>query len=123
MESTDVVAALVLEMEQVRTHHAGAKHALLLDMLAEAGRNPALAEILQQHSRGARTLVADLVRKGQAQNRVDPGLDPDLAATILIGVIDGSKIMALRDPTIDTKKSTALLKTLITRFLRPGCVA
>lgn len=122
MESNDVVAALVQEMDQVKAHHGGAKKALLLDMLAEAGRNPALAAILQQNSRGSRTLLAELIRKGQAQNRVDPGLDPELAATILIGVIDGSKTMALRDPTLDTKKSTELLKTLITRFLRPGCV-
>ncbi|MCB8882973.1 TetR family transcriptional regulator C-terminal domain-containing protein [Acidisoma cellulosilytica] len=88
-----MVAALVQEREQVNARHAGARKALLLDMLAEAGRNPALAKILQQNSRCARTLLADLMRKGQEQNRVDPGLDPELAATILIGVMDGSKTM------------------------------
>ncbi len=119
MASADVVAALMLEMEQVRAHHDHAKQALLLDMLAEAGRNPALAEILREHSQGMQALLADLLRKGQEQDRVDPGLDPELAAMILIVVLDGSKALALRDPTLDAKRSTDLLRTLITRFLRP----
>jgi len=41
---------------------------------------------------------------------------------VLIGVIDGSKTLALRDPSCDTNK-TQVLKALITRFLRPWAEA
>ncbi len=71
---------------------------MLLEMLAEAARNPAVAEILHKHSKGMRDLLADLVRKGQDAGEVDSSLDADLVAAILMSVVDGSRNLAVRDP-------------------------
>lgn len=89
----------------------------------EAGRNPAVAEIVHKHSKGMRDLLADLVRKGQDAGEVDPSLDADLIATILMSVVDGSKILAVRDPKLDKSKMMDLLKTMIARFLAPGPIS
>lgn len=96
---------------------------MLLEMLAEAGRNPAVAEILHKHSRGMRNLLADLIRKGQKAGEVDGSLDADLVAAILMSVVDASRIQAIRDPKIDKSKTMDLLKTMVARFLAPPTIS
>ncbi len=116
-ESPDALAALISEMEQAKAEKEPGVHVLVLDMFAEAGRNPAMAEVLQEHTRGMRRLLADFLRKGQARGQIDPSLDAETAAAVLIGVIDGSKIMAVREPSPNRMKTIELLRTLIDRFL------
>jgi TetR/AcrR family transcriptional repressor of uid operon len=119
MESSDALAGLIADAQQAKARKQHGGHVLVLDMLAEAARNPALAEVLQEHSRGMRQLLAGFLRRGQARGRIDPSLDAETAASILIGVIDGSKIMAVRDPSLNRMKTIKLLHTLIVRFLTP----
>jgi AcrR family transcriptional regulator len=107
------------EVQQTKARPDRAGRVLLLDMLAEAERNPALAKVLQEHSRNVRRFLAEFIRRGQARGQIDPSLEPDLTAAILISVFDGLKTLSIRDPKIDAKKSTKLLTTLITRFLTP----
>jgi hypothetical protein len=83
------VAVLLSGIEPSKSQRKRPGQPLLLEMLTEAGRNPALATILREHSRGMRTLLADLIRKGQVAQQIDPGLDADLVASVLISVIDG----------------------------------
>lgn len=118
-ESSDALAALISEMEQAKARKEPGGNILILDMFAEAGRNPKLAKVLQKHSRGMRQLLADFLLKGQERGRIDPSLDAETAATVLIGVIDGSKVMAVRDPSLNRIKTIELLHTLIVRFLTP----
>jgi hypothetical protein len=63
--------------------------------------------------------VADLLRKGQARSEVDPDLDPESTATILISLIDGTKTLGVRNPKLDVEKTSKVLKTLVSRFLAP----
>jgi AcrR family transcriptional regulator len=116
---SNIIATLASEAEQAKLRYTKANQPLLFELLAEAGRNPAVAEIVRKHSRGMRQLLADLVRKGQAAGEVDPGLDAELAAAILMSAIDGSKISMVRDPKLDATKVIELLKTMIARFLAP----
>jgi hypothetical protein len=76
-----------------------------------------MSDILRKHSIRLRKLLSDYLRKGQSSGQVDPDLDPDFAAAILFCVFDGFRILPVRDPKLDLKKSVKLLKTLITRFL------
>ncbi len=92
---------------------------MLLELLAEAGRNPAVAEIVHKHSKGMRSLLAGLVRKGQAAGEVDSALDADLASAVLMSLMDSSKMLSIRDPKLDKSKTTELIKTMIARFLAP----
>jgi AcrR family transcriptional regulator len=123
VEAPDAVAAFIAEIDRVTGRHGRTRGAagqrLLLDMLVEAGRNPAMARILHEHSRAVRMLLADFIRKGQARGQIDPGLDPEAAAAVLISVIDGSKTLAIRDPKLDVERTRDLLKLLIARFLTP----
>ena len=118
-ESSDALAALISEMEQAKARKEYGGNILILDMFAEAGRNTELAKVLQEHNRGMRQLLADFLRKGQTRGRIDPSLDAETAATVLIGVIDGSKVMAVRDPSLNRTKTIELLHTLIVRLLTP----
>lgn len=92
---------------------------LNIEMLAEASRNPSIAKILQRYTQRMRGLLADRLRDGQKRGQVDRQLDPDLAATILIGLVDGVRGMAIKDPSLDTAKTVELLKSLMSRLIAP----
>lgn len=118
-ERSDAIATVLTELKPVRAPKGGPGHRLALEVLAGAGRDPAMAKVLQKHTRGMHALLADLLRKCQSRGEVDPALDPAMAASILISVTDGSKFLTVRDPKLDSQKAMAALKILITRFLSP----
>lgn len=92
--------------------------ALRLELLAEAGRNPVIGETMQEQSRRVLGLFSDVVRKGQADGRIDPQLDPDLAAGILSSVaVDGMKALTVKQPDVDRDRARDMLELLVKRFL------
>ena len=119
MQSSDLIGALVAEVESMKAKHRHASYVLVFDMLAEAGHNPAIADILRDHDRALRSLLAAFLGKAQESGQVDRSLDADLAAAALLGVIDGVKAMMIRDPKLNKAGSIEHLKLLITRFLTP----
>jgi TetR/AcrR family transcriptional regulator, repressor for uid operon len=123
MESEDPFGTFVKGLEDVLLAKGEMKNALLLDMLAEARHNPTMAKIVQENTRQGRALVAAFLRKGQEQGRVDPNLDPELAAAIVLGMIDGSQSIAIRDPEMDKNATGRLLLTMLLRLLAPPASA
>jgi TetR/AcrR family transcriptional regulator, repressor for uid operon len=119
MKSADPVGALILEIKGSRAQKNAADQALQLDVMAEARRNPAMAKIVQENMLKAKTLMAAVLREGQERGQVDSSLDPALTAAVLIGVVEAVRSMAIRDPKLDIKKSSELVKTMILRFLAP----
>lgn len=118
-QGSNAVEALLAELGHAEADkHCDDRH-LLLDMLTESARNPAMAAILREHSRQLRTLLADFLRDGQKRRQVDPTFDADLAAAILMSIFDGAHTLTIRDPELDTAASVDLLKILISRFLTP----
>jgi len=115
-DSDDIVAELTSELGAVQLKRKSGG-SLLFEMMAEAARKPAMAKIVHRHTQGMRSLLADVVRKGQANGRIDPGLDPEIAAAVLISTIDGSSTLAIRNPGIDMQKSAEALQTMLSRFL------
>ncbi len=116
-EQSNAVTALLAELERGKSRHMPSHHVLLLDILGEAGRNPTIAGILRAQTQALRTLIADFLRDGQAKGQIDPALDPDLAATMLIAISDGTKSAMIRDATLDMDRYIDQLKILIGRFL------
>lgn len=114
-EGADVLSTLFGEMQVTRTGH----RALLMEALAEANRSPSMAKALQDHTKGVHSLLADLLEKGQVAGAIDPTLDRQITASLLISIIDGSKTLCLRDPTLDPKEATKALQTMIVRYLAP----
>lgn len=115
-----VPAAMLAEIDGIMRSGKPAGYALLFEILAEASRSPDLAGTLLSHSRSVRTFLAEMLRRGQARGEIDDGLDVEITATVLIGVMDGSMALVLRDPELDAGKAHSLLNTLIRRFLVPA---
>jgi TetR/AcrR family transcriptional repressor of uid operon len=119
-ESPNAVDGLVAEIARAKPgRDRGSSRILVLDMLAEGGRNPAVGAILREHTGALRHLLSDFLRQGQARGQVDRSLDADVAAAILISISDGAKALAIRDPDLDMTKATETLQALVTRFLTP----
>jgi TetR/AcrR family transcriptional repressor of uid operon len=119
MESSNAITALVSELARLRALHRKSGAGVHLDVLAEAGRSPAIGPVIQESTKGVRKLLADLLRKGQSRGQIDPELDVDMTAAVLISVNDGSKSLLIRDPKLDAKKSAKTFEAMITRFLSP----
>ncbi|MCP3387541.1 TetR/AcrR family transcriptional regulator [Bradyrhizobium sp. CCGB12] len=118
LSAPDVIEALLADIEESSLRLRPAQ-ILNLDGLAEAARNPEFAKTIERHTRAVRRMWGDFLRRAQSQGRVDPGLDPDATANILIAIIDGSRAMPIRNPKLDIKQSAAHLRTMLVRFLRP----
>ena len=116
----DLITAFLGVVESVIGVSDPAANALMLDLLAESARNPAVGEILRENHREMRMLLADLLRKGQERGQIDVQLDPDVATSILFCFVDGAKAMMIRDPDLDPATSIEMLKIAISRFLRPS---
>ena len=116
---TSVVDALVAQMDWLVTEQARRGTPLLFEMFAEAGRNPVMAKLLAEHSRGMLKLLADLLRHGQARGDIDPAIEPEPVAAVLISILDGSKTLALRKPHITPGDHVEVLRSLLSRFLAP----
>ncbi|WP_256806051.1 TetR/AcrR family transcriptional regulator [Bradyrhizobium sp. Bra64] len=118
LAAPDVIEALLTDIEETSLRFRPAQ-ILNLDGLAEAARNPEFAKLIERHTETVRRMWSDFLRQAQSQGRVDPGLNPDATADVLIALIDGSRAMPIRNPTLDIKQSAAHLKTMFVRFLGP----
>lgn len=117
INTPDPIGAFVAALGSEETKQFEGRRLLGLDMLAEAGRNPRIAEVLRERSHALRSLLASFLRTAQESDQVDPGLDPDFAAAVLLGIIDGMTTMAIRDPAMSKTKSLEHVEILISRFL------
>jgi TetR/AcrR family transcriptional repressor of uid operon len=119
MEGSHALAALASVIEHAKNRNLRDDFLLILEILTEAGRNPKLARVLQEQSRKVRLVLAEFLRKSQADGLIDPGLDPETTAAILFGILDGARMLTIRDPKIDMTRILDHLKILIGRFLLP----
>src|SRR6185437_15900504 len=101
MKGSHALAALSTVIEEAKNRSLRNDFVLILEILTEAGRNPKLAKILQAQSRSVRQTLADFLRTSQAGGLIDPALDPEMTAAILFGLLDGTRMLAIRDPKID----------------------
>ncbi|UFZ05235.1 TetR/AcrR family transcriptional regulator [Bradyrhizobium ontarionense] len=121
LASPDVIEALLTEIENTSIHRPEAQ-VLSAEALAEACRNPAFARIVHEHARAMRTLLVGFLTEAQRRGNVDPGLDPEATANVLLAIVDGARALPIRNPTVDIKQSTEHLRIMLTRFLRPTAV-
>lgn len=122
MQKPNALAAMVSDLDRHKTGKNDDYRAfslLVLEMLVEAARNPAVAKIVRANTRKIKSLLVDFLKTGQNRGQIDPNLNADAAATVMLTVMDGMKITAIRDPKADTAKYIAYLQILISRFLSP----
>jgi AcrR family transcriptional regulator len=119
-EKTNVLEAFLSEIDVWRKKKTKRNPALIQEVVAEAGRNPAIAEILRRRTQALRDMLAGFLREGQQRGQIDRQLDPDLAAAVLLSLIDAIDSLGINgDKQVNSAKAIDLLKTLFARFLAP----
>jgi TetR/AcrR family transcriptional repressor of uid operon len=119
-EAPNVVSALLSEFDQrLRLQPGTCKPALILEVSAEASRNPAIAALLDVWHQRIQALLADLIRQGQANGAVDRAVDPAAAAVAVFGVLVSALEPDLTRPAPERERINAMRKLMIDRFLAP----
>lgn len=116
---SNALAAITTVIEEAKNRNLRAEVLSFLEILAEAGRNAKLRKILQGASQKRRSLMAEFLRQGQKGGLIDPGLKPDATAAILLALLDGIRIMAVRDPDVEMSEVLDHLKIMVSRFMVP----
>ncbi len=122
MQGSNALTAMISELDKHKKSR-DQKHKIfnqfVLELLVESGRNPPLAKIVRANSRRLKGLLSEFLKSGQSRGQIDPKLDPEVAAGMLLGVMDGMKTLGLRDPKADMAASIEQLQLLISRYLSP----
>ena len=121
-ESKSVISVIVSAIERAIEHSKVGKQALVFEMMGEASRNPKIATIVQESTKVMRSLLADLIRTAQERGEVDTNVDPEIAAPIIIGMIDAAKVMCTRNADLDVAKSVSSMSTMIAALLADSAV-
>lgn len=116
-ENKTLMSVIVAAIERAVGTSRHRNHALFFETMAEATRNPKIAEIVQAANKLTRALLVDLIRNAQERGEVDAGIEPESAAPIIVGVIDAAKIMYTRDPDFDVAKRVQSLSVMIAALL------
>ena len=114
---THIVDALLAEIEQRQLGGRRPRFGLMLEMEAEAARNPAIAKIMRHRDRAMRAMVGQLIRAGQERGQIDAALDPDLAVTVMMAAIQGLRLREFKDPDFGIRERKNAITLLIERFL------
>ncbi len=96
-----------------------AKSELDTEILAEAARNPKIAQVVQRADTVIREKVIHLI-KGIQPSKESPTCELSLAAksTILMALFDGLQIRAIRDSNMKADEVGRVLKKVITQMLQ-----
>ncbi len=123
MQGDDAIGALIAQIgrhkDKKRDPQHRAMNRMLLEMMVEAGRNPAIAKIMRKNSAMLLGLLKDFVQSGQLRGQIDPSLDADVAAGMVLSVMDGMRTLVIRNPDADISGSLDMLQVLMARFLSP----
>jgi AcrR family transcriptional regulator len=96
------------------------KAALLLEIKAEASRNPVMAEIVRDCHNRIREQIEDILKAGQAQGSVSREIDVTAIAVFLITLWDGITVRLAIDEDVDRNAMVATIRQAYDRMLRPG---
>ncbi|WP_158744141.1 TetR/AcrR family transcriptional regulator [Acidisphaera sp. L21] len=118
-ESSNPVAALLAEIGRAKPGEERNWQCIMLEMLSEAMRNPAVAQIVTRNTLVLRTMLTNFLREAQSRGQVDPSIDAELTAAVLLSVMDGAKTLTIRDPSLNLPGALEVLRTMIGRLLSP----
>ena len=74
-----------------------------IELHAEARRSPHIQETLRRGSEAVRTAMAALIRGAQGNGEVNPNLDPEAVARILMSMHQGFILQKQHDPELDVQ--------------------
>ncbi len=94
--------------------------AFAAELMAEAVRNPKFAAVAREAECRIRCEVADLLRAGQKMGHVDPTLDAEEAAAVLMAAADGLGLRLAFMGDYSAGAAAKALKNLVLRYLNPA---
>lgn len=118
LEKLDRIAAVILERLDSSEVCAQSPQ-LLLEMWAEASKNPQVNGLYARGYQQWRAFLADLLRDGIAEGVLKPWLDPEALAEILVAVFDG---LSLQEGITRTKIEWRIIAETLRRGLGEGMV-
>lgn len=117
----DILAALLAMAEMALIQSTDQVYARIsIEIAAEATRNPKITALFVVNEAQTKAALVALLKRGIDREQIDATLDPDLAATWLIALLDGAIGRAVMDPHFDPKAHAPMLRLMIERFLRPA---
>jgi AcrR family transcriptional regulator len=96
------------------------KRPLIAEITAETQRNPHIKELVRRSDMAILDSLAQTLRLAQEHGAIDPDLDPRATAEFLIAVVDGLSWRKSLYPERDAARDANLIRTMLSRFLRPG---
>jgi TetR/AcrR family transcriptional regulator, repressor for uid operon len=109
--------------ETIRRHATPSEGAMMIELMAEATRNPAFGTRLRNMISAAMTGLERVLHKGIERGQIDPSLDPADAARLLVAAVDGLAIHAAMNPNVSGEarilRDVAILKNLLRNWLPP----
>lgn len=110
----DVVRAMIEQADCGVEHQLTSSAALQLEVLAEAGRNPKLAEVVRNGDTIAREKLATLMRAAFAQRgRTCDARDVAARVEALMALFDGLMLRTVRHPDIDRDAVAPVVRRIV----------
>lgn len=101
----------------------GDKAALAAETMAEAIRNPEVRATFRRNVDEAQATVVAALERGQRVGAVDPELDTEAAAQLIMALGDGLAAHQALNPAVTTARLRPLLEAMLRRWLRPVAAA
>ncbi len=93
--------------------------ALILEILAEASRNPTITGVMGECERSIRRSLLDALEIGRRQGSVAADAEIEVACTMLMLIFDGITVQSVTNPLFDREVIMQQLGLLLNRLLRP----
>ncbi|MBP0014502.1 MAG: TetR/AcrR family transcriptional regulator [Roseofilum sp. SBFL] len=115
------LADLIAGIGTINTHRHDCQ--LWLEILAEAGRNQEIANLLQAIQAEALRAIETAICQGQVRGQIDTTLVPKITAQLLIAMIDGTMGQLVIEPCNDPDLFAKCTKQTVLKILTFNSVA
>ncbi len=118
----DLVDAVAqrLEEEEPEVDLMDGAPVMLLEVLAEASRNPRVRPVVVASYHVMTAHLAERIRSDAAAGRISASIDPDAVATFIIAAFDGLLARSAVDSAVQPDAIPALLRDLARSLLQPA---
>jgi AcrR family transcriptional regulator len=121
---TDVVEALVLTIKENVFASPREKAQLIVEIWAEAGRNPRVAEITRQYDAATFEGLCKLLNEAKAEQMLSIHLDVEFVASTMFSLVAGMfKRIAVEpdfDRDLESRRAVGLLRALLSGAVAPA---